>query len=132
MHEFSVCRALIEQVAGLVHERNARRALKIVVRIGPLAGIEPVLLRQAYPLCSAGTCAEDAQLVIEDCAVRVRCQQCGAESDVPSNRLLCHACGNWRTQVVAGDEMLLVSVELETRSTPIARPSGALTCVAVS
>jgi hydrogenase nickel incorporation protein HypA/HybF len=28
------------------------------------------------------------------------------------NRLLCGACGDWHTQVISGDELLLESVEL--------------------
>jgi hydrogenase nickel incorporation protein HypA/HybF len=32
------------------------------------------------------------------------------------NRLLCGACGDWHTQVIGGDELLLESVELESVS----------------
>jgi hydrogenase nickel incorporation protein HypA/HybF len=31
----------------------------------------------------------------------------------PPNRLVCGACGDWRTDLAAGDEMLLLSVELD-------------------
>jgi hydrogenase nickel incorporation protein HypA/HybF len=114
MHELAICRALIEQVETIVRDRHAQRALSIVVRIGPLAGVEPMLLRSAYPLASAGTLAADASLVLEQSSVRVRCLECGAESEVESNRLLCRSCGQWRTEVLTGEELLLMSVELET------------------
>jgi hydrogenase nickel incorporation protein HypA/HybF len=45
--------------------------------------------------------------------VRVRCEQCGAESEASPNRLLCGACGDYHTRLLSGDELLLVSVELE-------------------
>ena len=45
--------------------------------------------------------------------MRVSCTACGAESEVAPNRLLCAACGGYRTRVVAGDELLLASLELE-------------------
>jgi hydrogenase nickel incorporation protein HypA/HybF len=35
-------------------------------------------------------------------------------SDVPPNRLLCGACGEWRVTVIAGEEMLLASIDLLT------------------
>jgi hydrogenase nickel incorporation protein HypA/HybF len=113
MHELSVCQALIEQVERVARERQAERVVAMVVRIGPLSGIEPALLRSAYPFASAGTVAADAALVLEWTAVRVRCLECGAESETQSNCLLCAACGHWRTQVLCGEELLLASVELE-------------------
>ena len=115
MHELSVCNALIAQVEVIAREHHAARVDKIVLRIGPLSGIEVPLLEHAYPLAATGTVAEDATLVIESLPVRVKCSRCGAESEVAPNRLLCTACGDFRTNVLSGDEMLLASVELRQR-----------------
>ena len=112
MHELSVCNALIEQVEDIARRHDAVRVDKIILRIGPLSGIEPPLLAHAYPVASAGTVAEDAELVIESMPVKVKCAQCGAETEVEPNRLLCGTCGDFRTNVVSGDEMLLASLEL--------------------
>lgn len=113
MHELSVCLALLEQVGRVAAERNARRVTKIVVQLGPLSGIEPDLLRNAYPLAAAGTPAEQAELVIESMDIVVRCEECGQETGASANRLLCGACGGYRTRIVSGDEMLLRTVELD-------------------
>jgi hydrogenase nickel incorporation protein HypA/HybF len=43
----------------------------------------------------------------------VSCQTCGAESAALPNRLVCGACGDWRTTLLSGDELILESVELE-------------------
>lgn len=120
MHELAICQALIDQLQAIARQRNAERVVSVVVRIGPLAGVEPQLLRHAYSLASTGTLAEGSELVMESSALQVRCAECGAESQVPSNRLTCPVCGNWRTQVAAGDELLLASVELQ-------RPAAATT-----
>ncbi len=104
--------ALLEQVERIATEHRALRVEKIVLRIGPLSGIEAPLLKNAYPLVAAGTVAEDAELFIESMPVRVRCDTCGAESEVPQNRLVCGQCGNYRTRLVSGDEMLLASLDL--------------------
>jgi hydrogenase nickel incorporation protein HypA/HybF len=45
--------------------------------------------------------------------LRVRCRACGTETTPVPNRLVCGACGDWRTDLLAGDEMLLLSVELD-------------------
>jgi len=114
MHELSVCLSLVQQVEKIAHERGALAIDRIVIRLGPLSGIEPGLLRNAYPLAAAGTMADKALLIIEDAEIVVRCHECGAESTVPANRLLCSACGDFRTRLISGDEMLLQSLELRT------------------
>ena len=70
------------------------------------------LLERAYEVARAGTLAEDAILTIEESPVRVYCPRCGNESEATPQRLLCGSCGDWRTEVVSGDELLLMSVEL--------------------
>jgi len=114
MHELAVCQALVDQVEKIAREREAVRVVSILVRIGPLSGVEAKLLEHAYPLASAGSLAADAELVLETLPVRVRCLACRVESEVVPNRLVCASCGNWETRVVSGEELILASVELET------------------
>ncbi len=125
MHELSVCYGLLDQVEGIAREHNAGAVRSIHLRIGPLSGIEPELLRQAFPLASAGTVACAAALVIETADIRVRCDSCGAETPATMNRLVCAACGDWHTRLVSGDELLLASVELASEE-PCATPAAAM------
>jgi hydrogenase nickel incorporation protein HypA/HybF len=118
MHELSICNALLTQVERIAAQRHANRVTRIVLRIGPLSGIEPALLRRAYPLAAAGTVAADAELVIEAADVVVRCSQCGAETPVPANRLLCGRCGDFRTRLISGEDMILQTLELENIHVP--------------
>jgi len=112
MHELAVCQSLLEQVERIAADHGAQRVERILLRIGPLSGVEAPLLRNAYPLAAAGTIAEGATLDIEAAPVRVHCVTCGAETDAQPNRLLCGACGDWHTRLVSGDEMLLANLEL--------------------
>jgi hydrogenase nickel incorporation protein HypA/HybF len=112
MHELSVCLSLLDQVQRIADEHRATRVERILLRIGPLSGVEAALLQNAYPLAAAGTIAEDAALEIEPAPVRVRCADCTAETDAAANRLLCACCGSHRTHLISGDEMLLASLEL--------------------
>ena len=113
MHELSVCNALIVQVERIAARQNARSVAKIVVRIGPLSGVEPLLLQNAYPLAAAGTIAADAELAIEAANVIVSCTICGAVSAVAPNRLVCGMCGDFRTRIRCGDEMILQRIEFD-------------------
>ncbi len=112
MHELSVCLALMQQVESIAAQHGARRVETISLRIGPLSGIEPALLENAFPLAATGTVAEGARLAIEHSEIVVRCTECGACSTVAPNRLLCGECGDFRTRLESGDEMLLSSLEL--------------------
>lgn len=111
MHELSVCQGMLRQVSDLARRHRAEKVSRIVVRIGPLSGVEAELLRQAFPIASAGTLAEAAELVLESDALRVQCSECGAETEASPNRLLCGQCGSWQTRLISGDELLLASVE---------------------
>lgn len=113
MHELAICQSLMSQVESIALERNAQRVTSIVVGMGELSGVEAQLLKNAYSIARAGTVAENAELVIEHLPVRVKCNECGGESDALPNKLTCKHCGDWRTTVISGDELLLVSVELE-------------------
>ena len=113
MHELAICQSLINQLENIAAERNAQRISLVVVGMGPLSGVEAQLLKNAYPIASAGTIAENAELVIEQLPIKVKCNDCGSESDASPNKLICKQCGNWRTTLISGDELMLMSVELE-------------------
>jgi hydrogenase nickel incorporation protein HypA/HybF len=119
MHELAVCGALIEQVERIAREQQARSVELIGIAIGPLSGVEPQLLEQAYPLAAAGTLAEGATLQIESAPVRVHCDACGQDTDAMANRLVCAHCGNWRTSLLSGDELLLTRVEIFRESVDV-------------
>ena len=111
MHELSVCQALVTQVEELAHRERVQQVERVLIGVGPLSGVEPQLLQQAYPLATAGTLAAGSELEIEDRPVRVHCPQCEKDSDATANRLLCAHCGDWRTSLISGDELMLLQVE---------------------
>jgi hydrogenase nickel incorporation protein HypA/HybF len=115
MHELSVCQGMMSQVEQIARREHAVRVTRILLSVGPLSGVEPQLLRDAFPIAAAGTLAAGARLDIDSQPIRVRCETCGAETDASPNRLLCGSCGDYRTRLTSGDEMLLMSLELERR-----------------
>lgn len=114
MHELSICEALIGQVEAVARAEHANVVSDIYVSVGPLSGVEHPLMQNAFPIAAAGTVASDATLHLETLPVRVSCGECGRESEVPVNRLVCAHCGEWRTELVSGDELMLLRVVLDT------------------
>jgi hydrogenase nickel incorporation protein HypA/HybF len=113
MHELAVCQGLLRQVQQIAVENKAHAVERILLRIGGLSGVEPPLLERAFEIACMGTLAQTAELVIEEGPVVVGCRECGGRSAVPPNRLVCTYCGDWRVNVVEGEELTLLSVDLE-------------------
>ena len=114
MHELAICQALIGEVSAVARTELASSVTEIHVRVGPLSGVEHSLMQNAFPLASAGTVASGATLYLEETPVLVRCDECGEETKASANRLLCGTCGNWRTQLTSGDELLLQRVVMHS------------------
>jgi len=113
VHELAICQDLLAQLEALARTHHASLATRVVVGIGPLSGVEASLLERAFSIARAGTVAERATLAFEELPIRVRCRQCGRESEGRPNRLDCPACGDFRTELVTGAELMLMRVELE-------------------
>ena len=112
MHELSICQSLVRQLEDIAAQHHAHNINLVLLEIGPLSGVEPQLLAQAFPLASAGSVAQGAVLRTELIPIRVKCTKCGQEGVATMNNLSCQYCGDWQTQLLSGDECLLTSVEL--------------------
>ncbi len=114
MHELAIAQAILAQAETIARAHRAPRVSRITLRVGPLAGVEPHMLRAAFPFAAAGTACEGAWLRIETTEVRVECRSCGASSAAKPNRLICAACGDWRVALLSGDEMRIESLEIDS------------------
>lgn len=114
MHELSVCRSLLEQVNRIAAKNIDGTVKSIHIQVGPLSGVEPALLQSAFPVARSNTLAAQADLVIHSQPIRVKCQQCAAESEVTPNKLICGECGDYHTVLLSGDELLLERIEFRT------------------
>jgi len=103
----------MSQVEKIARDNHAVRVASITIGMGPLSGVEEQLLKDAYPVASAGTIADGAILQIKMTALRVKCTKCGKETTAKPNRLVCGHCNDWRTELLSGDELVLLRVELD-------------------
>ncbi len=112
MHELAICESLLDQVACLARKYDQACVVKISVAVGALSGVDPALLASAFALVRRGTCAEYASLAIDPIPVCVSCAICGALTQVPPDQLTCMSCGDYRTEVVEGEELQLRQIEV--------------------
>ena len=77
MHEESLMRSLLKQVEQLAQQHQAISVEEIEVEIGPLSGVEPLLLSSAFDRLKddAPICA-NAVLEIKTVDLLVKCRDC--------------------------------------------------------
>lgn len=114
MHEMSICQGLLNQVTQIAAEHHATAVKKIYLQVGPLSGVEPDLLQNIFPIARSNTISANAELVIQLLPIKVKCRRCAAESNATINKLVCAECGDWHTELISGDELLLQRVEIHT------------------
>jgi len=113
MHEYSIVQALLDQCDTVAKENNAQKVTKVVIKIGVLSGVETDLLQTAYDTFREGTVCEEANLQINRQKVKLRCHICHEEFEIDGYNYECVACGSTEVQVIDGEEMYLMSLEME-------------------
>lgn len=114
MHELSIIQSLFETLEAQAREHGAVRITRVQLRVGPLSGAVPDLLRDAFDMYKEGTLAAGAPLEIIDCPIRVKCRGCGAETEPRDLVLRCPECGATDVSLCSGTELYLDKIELET------------------
>lgn len=112
MHELSLMDSLGKRVLAVASRESAERVLAIRLRIGSLAGVDPEALRFAATVVLAGTCAEGAELNIEEIPAACWCDPCAAEFVAQGGQRECPRCGRQSLQLLRGRELSLVAVDL--------------------
>jgi hydrogenase nickel incorporation protein HypA/HybF len=114
MHEYSIVDSLLQLAEEHAIKNNAKKVTKLEIKIGVLSGVEPDLLKTAFDTFKEGTMCEDAEFIMKIQPVVVRCEECGSESTLQKDEYLCPKCGSGKLKIIDGEDMYLMSLELET------------------
>ncbi len=121
MHEASLVRTLLHKVSDLLTEHQGDCVETITVELGPLSGVEPLLVQSAFEQLAPQSPVAGAQLVINEVALGAKCRQCHVDFEVQRFKFLCPTCGSNDVQVVRGDEFRLLSITIKQSLTDQAR-----------
>lgn len=113
MHEYSIVQALLTQCEDLARENKASAITKVVVKIGQYSGVEPHLLESAFETFKDQTVCTNAEFVMTVQPLVILCSECQRESVLDQPHYVCPACDSLDIRVTDGEEMLLMSLELE-------------------
>lgn len=117
MHEFSLVRSLIRQVESIL-TKEAGTATEIEVSIGPLSGVEPLLVQSAFDQLAPESQLVGAKLRIEQTELRARCRDCHHEFAVQSFLFECPACHSRLVDVTSGDDFRLMGITVAETEEP--------------
>jgi hydrogenase nickel insertion protein HypA len=113
MHEYSIVQALMEQVETLARENGAEEVSKVVVKIGVMSGVEPHLLEIAFDTFKEKSICDNAEFVLNLQPLTIRCLECDTQSELEEIYYRCPQCESLKVEVVDGEEMFLMSLEMQ-------------------
>lgn len=108
MHELAITQSVVDMVV----ERTAgRRITTVHLQVGQLSGVVPDAMQFCYELVTAGTELEGSTLEVESTPGHGHCRTCDDDFTLNQLILLC-PCGSADVRIVAGQELLVTSVDL--------------------
>lgn len=113
MHELSIVMSLMDLCEQHAKENDAKTIHKVSVKIGKQSGVEPELLRSSFDTFKEGTICNNAEFDMHLQEVVVKCRDCQVESVVENYNYICGTCNSTNVEAIAGQEMHLMSLEME-------------------
>jgi hydrogenase nickel incorporation protein HypA/HybF len=112
MHEMSIVEALLVQVRQELASRPDFRVAQVRLRIGALRQVMAETLRFCYDASVRGTSLEGSQLEVEELPAEALCRCCSLTFAVEDHWFECPRCGAAGADLLKGDELQLMSLEL--------------------
>lgn len=113
MHELGLMTGVMTAVGQAAEDAGAIRVTDITLSVGEMTEAIQDALEFAFEALSEGTLCEGAQLHINMIKPRSRCLECGAEYEHDRFHMLCPQCESAFTELIAGREMQIDSIEVD-------------------
>jgi hydrogenase nickel incorporation protein HypA/HybF len=114
MHELSIAQSIAEAVQIKAEECKAAHVRRVRLRIGDASGIVTDSLAFCFEMvASFSPILEGTHLLIERVPHRAYCRHCAREFDVTNFVARCPICEEWSAEVVSGNELDILDMEIE-------------------
>lgn len=118
MHELTLTQSIVDTIA----ERLAdRQVIRVRLAIGRLSGVVVDSVRFCFDIIADGTPLAGAELDVDEPPGQARCRTCPAEFNTTDPIVLCPECGSADVDVLSGQDVRIVSVEVS----PVCAPAAA-------
>ena len=125
MHELAITESVLKTALEHAGAAGASRITDIHIVVGQLSMFVDDSIQFYWDIISQGTLAEGAQLHFRRVPAELRCLECEAHYTLPGDDLACPECGGTQVRVVAGDELNLEAIDVETDGNTVPASTGA-------
>lgn len=114
MHELGIMTGVVDCATAAAREAGATRLLGVALSIGEMSeAVEDALHFAFDALCEGDPFLEGAELSVNMVRPRSICLECGTEFEHDRFHLFCPACESFATQLIAGRELQIDSIEVD-------------------
>ena len=114
MHEYSIVQALLNQCEENARKNNSTKVKKVIVKIGVMSGVEPDLLKIAFDTFKENTICSECIYIQNIQPLEIKCHKCNIKSILKKNQYCCPECQSIDLDVIDGEDMYLMQLELES------------------
>lgn len=113
MHEFKIAQSVLAIIEQEAKKNRLSRVNRFVLRIGKLRQCFADYLKHIFQIITKETIAEAAEIIIEEIEILACCKNCSTKFTVQNNFYLCPICASGSCNILAGDEIILATIEGE-------------------
>ena len=113
MHELSIALNLVELVEEEARKAGCSKVYSVEVALGLLSGVDPEALAFSITLAKENTILGDAAINLHTVEGNGRCRMCNNVFPVNAFYSICPVCSSNAVEIVAGDDLKLISLQAE-------------------
>lgn len=113
MHEMGIMEGVLDSALKSAQQAHALRIRKITLSIGDMTECIDDALQFSFEILSENTLAQGATLVLNKVSPRSVCLDCRKEFDHDRFHRQCPYCQSYSTDLIAGRELSIDSIEVD-------------------
>jgi len=114
MHELAIATEIVNATVKAAAAHGAERVSAVAVEVGALQLVDVEALCTAFAAAAAGTLAAGARLDVREVPLQAVCRVCGTTYAPAIDDYQCPRCHAADPEFVAGNDIMLMSIDLET------------------
>lgn len=113
MHELPVAQSILKIALDHAEKADAKKVLGLNIVMGELATMVDDSIQFYWEIIAKDTIAENAVLHFRRVPAELQCLCCAEKYHPVDGELICPKCGNIGAKIIAGEEFLLESIDVE-------------------
>lgn len=114
MHELSITKSILDYSLKEAKKVQATKIRAIHLLLGPFSGIVPECIQMYMELLAEGTIAQGVKIQAKILPLKVRCRDCGRESEITRRHIACPFCNSLKLQILSANDFIIESLEVDT------------------